>query len=129
MGYLMGPVMYEGGVNRPQPAAPAQRDEDTRALREAWGRNSAARARAGLAPYTDSEVENLLRTRQGANPTPQMLAMARDSLTAWLDAETASLAQRSGVKASTSAAPEGGGFPVLPVLGLGLLALFFLKGK
>ena len=88
-----------------------------------------ARARAGLAPYTGSEVENLLRTRQGANPTPQMLATARDSLTAWLDAETASLTQRSGVKASTSAVPEGGGFPVLPALGLGLLALFFLKGK
>ena len=46
MGYLMGPVIYEGVTNKPQPAAPAPRDEDTRALREAWGRNSAARARA-----------------------------------------------------------------------------------
>ena len=124
----MGPpqVVVEAPRAYKEPGAP--KDTDTLALREAWARSSEARARAGLAPYTGAEVENLLRTRWGANPTPQAMADARAALTAWLDAETASISARGGVKTQVQSA-EKQGFPVLAVVG-GLLAVMFLmKGK
>lgn len=133
--YLMGPVEAARTAGQASPAswapqmapspalwapqmAPGPKAQaDQVALRAAWDRNSAARARAGLAPYVESALEAQGRAVGGTL-----------ALTAWLDAETASLTS-GGVKTRVQAVEEQKGFPVLAVVG-GLLAVMFLmKGK